>query len=178
MHARNEGIGGPVLDVHELGATLPRPFEQGDAGRLVALEAAALPDRPAGDDDGEPPAGQRVVDIHVGHAVQTQLDQVGAGDHVAATEEFGHRRGRDGGAQSRGGHNEKRPFNRRSKRRWSENESRGIAGYARPGSPSVMRQYQDQRIGRDGPAVAAEVNRLHESTRVEGVATVDNVHGR
>jgi hypothetical protein len=61
-----------------------------------------FPGRPAGDDDRETPAGERVSDIEIGHAVKPQLEEVGIGHLIATAAQQGHRRRGHRDAQSTG----------------------------------------------------------------------------
>ena len=152
----HQRLGGAVFDVDELGAEIPGAFEDGDPGLLGAVEPPALPGRAAGGDDRQPPAPASAPAASAStHAVEAQLDQVGAVDGVAALEELGHRRGRHGRAEQGSWHrvrrNEKRLFNREVEEAWSRSSWLVVRGYTRPGASSAKDQYQYQRDAHRSP---------------------------
>ena len=53
-----------------------------------AVERAAFPGRPAGDDHRQPPAGERAGDVRVADRVEPQLDEVGVAHGVALAAQF------------------------------------------------------------------------------------------
>ena len=77
-HAPVGPPGGATLHVDELRPERHRLIQQMPARVFIAIEHAALPDRPARDNHRPRPSLQRAGDIHVTHAVQTEFDQVGA----------------------------------------------------------------------------------------------------
>ena len=107
---------GAPFQVHPVGPKLQRAQQDAPPLLLGPREPAALPDRPAGDHDRAGPTGEGTVDIGVGHAVEPQLDEVGAVRRVPRRPQAGHGTGRHGGAESSPGHrkssHKKSPSNR------------------------------------------------------------------
>ena len=168
---RHQGRGRAVFDVDPLRAEVPGPFEDRDPGLLGAVEPSALVRRPAGGDDRQAASRERPVHVHVGDAVEAQLDQVGAGDGVAALEQLGHRGRRHGRAQQGSGHrgfcrqNEKRLFNRRVEEASSRSSWLVVRCYGRPGASSVKDQYQYQRAPTPAPGWPLPARLGHGSAR-------------
>ena len=80
------------FDVDVLCAKRQRVGEDALSLFFRPLEVTAFPLRTARDDDGTAAAGQRAGDVGVAHRVETELDQIGVGDFVAAAAQLGHGR--------------------------------------------------------------------------------------
>ncbi len=89
--ARQRPVIGAPFHIDELRAELNGLAEDPQAFLLAPVKRAALPRRPAGDDDWFRPAFEGAGHRDVGHPVEAQLDQIGGRRAIARPPQFRHR---------------------------------------------------------------------------------------
>src|SRR5207244_5722692 len=94
LDARVEPAAPPDVDV--LGAALERLLEDAPPIALAAVEPAAFPPRPAGDDHRPLASGQGACHVNSSNAVEAQLNQVRLLRCVTSGAQLGHRAAGDG----------------------------------------------------------------------------------